>query len=167
MTVSFLILLAIVWGIFGLWGFLRGWKSALVMLVLIVGSLLLLSIAPERVAAMFDYINKAVAMVTGGNKDFINTAPSSLVVIMLNGAVILGFLVGLLRIFRTKPSFSGLPAGLHQRLLLHRLYAGGPDAAVGDPAAADQDPGVDIRLAVDGDRVAAQPRFACHHRGWV
>ena len=111
MTSPFIILLAIVWGIFGLWGFLRGWKSALVMLVMIVGSLLLLSIAPEKVAEMFDYINKAVAMATGGNKDFINTAPSSLVVIILNGAVILGFLLGLLRIFRTKPSFSGFLLG--------------------------------------------------------
>jgi hypothetical protein len=111
MTVSFMILLAIVWGIFGLWGFLRGWKSALVMLVMIIGSLLLLSIAPERVAKMFDYINKAVAMVTGGSKPLINTAPSSLVVIILNGAVFLGFLLGLLRIFRTKPSFSGFLLG--------------------------------------------------------
>ncbi len=49
MSVTFIIFLAIVWGIFGLWGFLRGWKAALVMLVLIIGSLLLLSAAPERV----------------------------------------------------------------------------------------------------------------------
>jgi hypothetical protein len=111
MTVSFVILLAIVWGVFGLWGFLRGWKSALVMLVMIIGSLLLLSIAPEKVAEMFDYINKAVAMMTGGDKDFINTAPSSLVVIILNGAVILGFLIGLLRVFNTKPTFSGFLLG--------------------------------------------------------
>jgi hypothetical protein len=111
MTVSFVILLAIVWGIFGLWGFLRGWKAALVMLVMILGSLLLLSAAPEKVAEMFDYINKAVEMATGGNKPFINTAPSSLVVIILNGAVILGFLLGLLRIFRSKPSFSGFLLG--------------------------------------------------------
>jgi hypothetical protein len=111
MTVSFVILLAIVWGMFGLWGFLRGWKAALVMLVMILGSLLMLSAAPEKVAEMFDYINKAVAMATGGDKDFINTAPSSLVVIILNGAVILGFLIGLLRIFRTKPSFSGFLLG--------------------------------------------------------
>jgi hypothetical protein len=111
MTVSFVILLAIVWGIFGLWGFLRGWKAALVMLVMIIGSLLMLSIAPEKVAEMFDYINKAVAMATGGDKDFINTAPASLVVIILNGAVVLGFLLGLLRIFRTKPSFSGFLLG--------------------------------------------------------
>jgi len=111
MTVSFVILLAIVWGIFGLWGFLRGWKSALVMLVMILGSLLMLSIAPEKVAEMFDYINKAVEMATGGSKPVIDTAPSSLVVIILNGAVILGFLLGLLRIFRTKPSFSGFLLG--------------------------------------------------------
>jgi hypothetical protein len=111
MTVSFVILLAIVWGIFGLWGFLRGWKAALVMLVMILGSLLLLSAAPEKVAEMFNYINKAVEMATGGNKPFINTAPASLVVIILNGAVILGFLLGLLRIFRTKPSFSGFLLG--------------------------------------------------------
>jgi hypothetical protein len=95
MTVSFVILLAIVWGMFGLWGFLRGWKAALVMLVMILGSLLMLSAAPEKV----------------GDKDFIDTAPSSLVVIILNGAVILGFLIGLLRIFRTKPSFSGFLLG--------------------------------------------------------
>ena len=60
---------------------------------------------------MFDYINKAAALMTGGNKPLINTAPSSLVVIMLIGAVILGFLIGLLRIFRTKPSFMGFLLG--------------------------------------------------------
>jgi hypothetical protein len=81
------------------------------MLVMILGSLLMLSAAPEKVAEMFDYINKAVEMATGGNKPFINTAPSSLVVIILNGAVILGFLLGLLRIFRSKPSFSGFLLG--------------------------------------------------------
>jgi hypothetical protein len=111
MTVSFVILLAIVWGMFGLWGFLRGWKAALVMLAMIVGSLLMLSVAPEKVAEMFDYINKAVEMATGGSKPVINTAPSSLVVIILNGAVILGFLLGLLRIFRTRPSLSGFLVG--------------------------------------------------------
>jgi hypothetical protein len=111
MTVTFLLLLAIVWGIFGLWGFLRGWKAALVMLVLILGSLLLLSAAPEKVAEIFGYFNKAMEMATGGSKPFINTAPSSLVVIILNGAVIFGFLLGLLRIFRSKPSFSGFILG--------------------------------------------------------
>ena len=68
MSVTFIIFLAIVWGIFGLWGFLRGWKAALVMLVLIIGSLLLLSAAPERVAALFDYVNKAAALVTGSTR---------------------------------------------------------------------------------------------------
>jgi hypothetical protein len=111
MSVTFIIFLAIVWGMFGLWGFLRGWKAALVMLVLIVGSLLLLSAAPERVASLFDYINKAAALVTGGSKPLINTAPSSLVVFMLIGAVILGFLLGFLRIFRAKPSFMGFLLG--------------------------------------------------------
>ncbi len=111
MSVAFLVFLAIVWGIFGLWGFLRGWKAALVMLVLVVGSLLVLAIAPEQVQKIFDYINKAAAMVTGGTKPLINTAPSSLVVILLNGAVILGFLLGLLKIFRTKPTFMGFLLG--------------------------------------------------------
>jgi hypothetical protein len=111
MTVAFILFLAIVLGIFGLWGFLRGWKAALVMLVLIVGSLLLLSVAPESVQAIFDYINKAAALVTGSTKPLINTAPSSLVVFMLIGAVILGFLLGFLRIFRAKPSFMGFLLG--------------------------------------------------------
>ena len=111
MSVTFIIFLAIVLGIFGLWGFLRGWKAALVMLVLILGSLLLLSAAPESVAALFDYVNKAAALVTGSTKPLINTAPSSLVVFMLIGAVILGFLLGLLRIFRAKPSFMGFLLG--------------------------------------------------------
>ena len=48
MTVSFVILLAIVWGIFGLWGFLRGWKAALVMLVMILGSLLHAERGPRK-----------------------------------------------------------------------------------------------------------------------
>ena len=167
MTVSFVILLAIVWGIFGLWGFLRGWKSALVMLVMIIGSLLLLSIAPEKVAEMFDYINKAVAMATGGDKDFINTAPASLVVIILNGAVILGFLLGLLRIFRTKPSFSGFLLGFINGYFYtaYMLAALVPQWAI--LPSADQNPGVDIRLAVNGHRVAAQPGFARRHRGWA
>jgi len=111
MSVTFLVFLAIIWGIFGLWGFLRGWKAALVMLVLVVGSLLVLAIAPAQVQKIFDYLNKAAAMVTGATKSLINTAPSSLVVILLNGAVILGFLLGLLKIFRTKPSFMGFLLG--------------------------------------------------------
>jgi hypothetical protein len=111
MSITFILFLAIVLGIFGLWGFLRGWKAALVMLVLIVGSLLVLSIAPESIQAVFDYVNKAVGMMTGGSKPLINTAPSSLVVIMLIGAVILGFLLGFLRIFRAKPSFMGFLFG--------------------------------------------------------
>ena len=111
MSVAFIVFLAIVWGMFGLWGFLRGWKAALVMLVCIIGSLLLLSAAPERVQAMFDYVNKAAALVTGSSEPLINTAPSSLVVFMLIGAVILGFLLGLLRIFRAKPSFMGFLLG--------------------------------------------------------
>ena len=94
MSVAFIVFLAIVWGMFGLWGFLRGWKAALVMLVLIVGSLVLLSAAPERVAELFDYVNKAAALVTGSTKPLIDTSPSSLVVFMLIGAVILGFLWG-------------------------------------------------------------------------
>ena len=111
MSVAFLVFLAITWGIFGLWGFLRGWKSALVMLVLIVGSLLILAVAPEQVQKIFGYINQAAAMVTGSSKPLINTAPSSLVVILLNGAVILGFLLGLLKIFNTKPTFMGFLLG--------------------------------------------------------
>jgi hypothetical protein len=111
MTVSFVILLAIVWGIFGLWGFLRGWKAALVMLVMILGSLLLLSAAPEKVAQIFDYVNKAVEMATGGSKPVISTAPADLIVIVLNMAVIAGFFLGLLRIFRSKPSLSGFLLG--------------------------------------------------------
>ena len=111
MSVAFIVFLTIVWGMFGLWGFLRGWKAALVMLVLIIGSLLLLSAAPERVQEMFGYVNKAAALITGSSEPLINTAPSSLVVFVLNGAVILGFLLGLLRIFRTKPSFMGFLLG--------------------------------------------------------
>jgi hypothetical protein len=111
MSVTFILFLAIVLGIFGLWGFLRGWKAPLVMLVMIIGSLLLLSVAPEKVAQIFDYFNKAVEMMTGGSKPVIDTAPSNLVVIMLVGAVILGFLLGLLRIFRAKPSFMGFLLG--------------------------------------------------------
>jgi hypothetical protein len=111
MTVSFVILLAIVWGMFGLWGFLRGWKAALVMLVMILGTLIMLSAAPEKVAQIFDYVNKAVEMATGGSKPVISTAPADLIVIVLNMAVIAGFLLGLLRIFRSKPSFSGFLLG--------------------------------------------------------
>jgi len=111
MTVTFIVFLAFILGIFGCYGWRRGWKVALVMLVLIVGSLLLLSAAPERVTALFDYVNKAAALVTGGTKPLINTAPSSLVVFMLLGAVVLGFLLGLLRIFRAKPSFMGFLLG--------------------------------------------------------
>jgi len=111
MSVTFILFLAIVLGIFGLWGFLRGWKAALVMLVMIIGSLLLLSVAPERVAEIFNYFNKAVEMMTGGSKPVIDTAPSSLVVIMLIGAVFFGFLLGFLRIFRAKPSFMGFLLG--------------------------------------------------------
>ena len=48
MTVSFVIFLAIIWGIFGLWGFLRGWKAALVMLVMILGTLLMLSLGARK-----------------------------------------------------------------------------------------------------------------------
>ena len=105
---------------------------------------------------MFDYINKAVAMMTGGNKPFINTAPSSLVVIMLIGAVILGFLLGLLRIFRAKPSFMGFLLGFINGYFFTAYMLAALDAAVGDPAAADQDPGPDIRLVVDRRRVAAE-----------
>jgi hypothetical protein len=111
MTVSFVILLAIVWGMFGLWGFLRGWKAALVMLVMILGTLIMLSAAPEKIAQIFDYVNKAVEMATGGSKPVISTAPADLIVIVLNMAVIAGFLLGLLRIFRSKPSFSGFLLG--------------------------------------------------------
>ena len=111
MTVSFVILLAIVWGMFGLWGFLRGWKAALVMLVMILGTLIMLSAAPEKVAQIFDYVNKAAEMATGGSKPVISTAPADLIVIVLNMAVIAGFLLGLLRIFRSKPSFSGFLLG--------------------------------------------------------
>ena len=111
MSVAFLVFLAIVWGVFGLWGYLRGWKAALVMLVLIVGSLLALAIAPEQVQKIFDYVNKAAALMTGGTKPLINTAPSSLVVILLNGAVFLGFLLGLLKILRAKPTFMGFLLG--------------------------------------------------------
>jgi len=111
MSVTFLVFLAIVWGSFGLWGYLRGWKAALVMLVLIVGSLLALAIAPNQVKQIFDYFNKAVGLMTGGTKPLINTAPSSLVVFLLNGAVIFGFLLGLLKIFRAKSTFMGFLIG--------------------------------------------------------
>jgi hypothetical protein len=111
MTVSFVILLAIVLGLFGCCGTWRGWKAALVMLVMILGTLIMLSAAPEKVAQMFDYVNKAVEMATGGSKPVISTAPADLIVIVLNMAVIAGFLLGLLRIFRSKPSFSGFLLG--------------------------------------------------------
>ncbi len=45
MSVFFLVFLAIIWGLFGLWGFLRGWKAALLMLIFIIGTLLMLSLA--------------------------------------------------------------------------------------------------------------------------
>lgn len=111
MSVSFLVFLAIIWGIFGLWGFLRGWKAALLMLVFIIGTLLMLSLAMPQVQEMFDYVNKAATMVTGSSTPVIKTTPANMTVIMLSGAVILAFLLGLLRIFRTKPSFSGFLLG--------------------------------------------------------
>ena len=57
----------------------------------------------QRVQALFDYVNKAAALVTGSTKPLINTAPSSLVVFMLIGAVILSFLLALCTSVRSLP----------------------------------------------------------------
>ena len=111
MGIVFLVFLAIIWGMFGLFGFLRGWRAALLSTVLIVGTLLVLSIAPEKIKEIFDYVNQAAAMITGDSKPVIDTSPAGLTPILLTGAVIFGFFLGLLRIFRTQPSFMGFLLG--------------------------------------------------------
>ncbi len=50
-------------------------------------------------------------MISGNSTPVIQTTPANLTVIMLSGAVILAFLLGLMRIFRTKPSLTGFLLG--------------------------------------------------------
>jgi small-conductance mechanosensitive channel len=112
MGVPFLILLAVVFALFGVYGFVRGTKANLVMTVCIVGALLILSLFGDKVVQAVNFFNKAMRMFLDTQEPLISTEPSTLVPLVLIGAIVVGFFLGLLKVFKGKPSIGGLLLGL-------------------------------------------------------
>jgi hypothetical protein len=112
MGVPFLILLAMIWALFGLWCFLRGAKFGLLLIGLILVALFALSILPEQIQQYFGYFNKAVRLFTGNDKDVISTRPANLAALLLVGMIILAALAGLLKTLRGAHSIAGFFLGL-------------------------------------------------------
>lgn len=112
MGVPFLILLGVVWALFGVYGYVRGTKANLVMTVCVVGALLILSLFDDRVVQGVEFFNKMAGMLLDTQEPLISTEPSTLVPLALIGAIVVGFFLGLLKVFRGKPSVGGLLLGL-------------------------------------------------------
>lgn len=112
MGVPFLLLLAVVAAVFAVYGFVRGTKATLVITVCIVGALLILSLFGNEVAKVVGFFNKALGMLLDTEAPLISTAPSTLVPLTLIGAIVVGFFLGLLKVFKGKPSVGGLLLGL-------------------------------------------------------
>jgi hypothetical protein len=112
MGVPFLILLAVVLAIFGVYGYMRGTKANLVMTVCIVGALLILSLFGPKVEQGVTFLNKIAGMLLNTQEPLISTEPSTLVPLTLMGAIVVGFFLGLLKVFRGRPSIGGLLLGL-------------------------------------------------------
>jgi hypothetical protein len=111
MGVPFLILLAVVLTVFGVYGYVRGTKANLVMTACIVGALLILSLFGDKVVQLVEYFNKMAEMLLN-KENLISTEPSTLVPLALMSAVVIGFFLGLLKVFKGKPSIGGLLLGL-------------------------------------------------------
>ncbi len=112
MGTPFLILLAVIWALFGLWCYQRGTKFALLLLGLIAGVLFALSVAPNLITKGFRYVNAAAKLFSGSEEDLVGGKPVDQIMILLVGALALAAVLSLLKAFRGRHSIVAFFLGL-------------------------------------------------------